>query len=49
MSLSRFVSLIGLVSCLLLTGCGNKGPLVLPDKTAAPSKSTPDSANKPAH
>lgn len=31
-----------LLSCLLLSACGNKGPLVMPDKpTDAPAASTP--------
>ena len=40
--------LSAIVVVLLLAGCGNKGPLVLPEKPAAAEPATPEPADEPA-
>ena len=37
-----------LIAALLLAACGNKGPLVLPEKPAAAEPATPEPADEPA-
>ena len=37
-----------LITALLLAACGNKGPLVLPEKPAAAEPATPEPADEPA-
>lgn len=41
------IALLSLLSCLL-AACGNKGPLVLPDKPAAATPATPATQPAPA-
>ena len=36
------------LAALLLAACGNKGPLVLPEKPAAAEPATPEPADEPA-
>ena len=37
-----------LIATVLLSACGNKGPLVLPEKPAAAEPATPEPADEPA-
>ena len=37
-----------LIAAQLLAACGNKGPLVLPEKPAAAEPATPEPADEPA-
>ena len=37
-----------LIAALLLAACGNKGPLVLPEKPAAAEPATPEPVPEPA-
>lgn len=42
------VFLTGLLAALALAGCGNKGPLVLPDQQPKKHKNAPAPVQKPA-